>query len=340
MPGVSDRTDDDILGDPNWFPENLDAQSGEIGFVATDRATLTAQDALDHRWDRTGLAHRRVRIDAILERLDLSAPPPRVNFIWHTGFCGSTLVARTLDREGINASLLEPEILETLASAERSDLPAGERIAAETPRVVFRLLGRPFTPDKSVTLGPAPAANGLIGDAAALTDATMLWLYSDCRSFVRAVAKSGVEGRRAVRRLYMQIAGGDANPGPFADPVALTDLQIAALLWHRHIAEFRHNWPATKDRAASLDCDALLADPPGTLEKLDAFFGLGLGRDHLRTVANGLPFAQRARDLEIAAQPDKDIDEVVAWSYHVCPTTTRGVPLPNPLTPIDKAYHP
>jgi hypothetical protein len=34
----------------------------------------------------------------------------------------------------------------------------------------------------------------------------------------------------------------------------------------------------------------------------------------------------------------KVLDDIVAWSYDVCPATPRDVPLPNALRPVDKTY--
>jgi hypothetical protein len=35
-----------------------------------------------------------------------------------------------------------------------------------------------------------------------------------------------------------------------------------------------------------------------------------------------------------------DLKRIVAESYDICSATPRGIPLPNPLMPIDKNYYP
>jgi hypothetical protein len=132
----------------------------------------------------------------------------------------------------------------------------------------------------------------------------------------------------------------------------LSDLKVAALLWHMQIAEFARNWPLVESRARSLDCDALLMKPLETLNRLDEFFSLGFGREKLAEIASGPVFQKNAKDPgmpldlrlrreqndAIARQLGPSLDDIVAWSYEACPATSRAAPLPKPLIAIEKRY--
>ena len=117
----------------------------------------------------------------------------------------------------------------------------------------------------------------------------------------------------------------------------LSDMQVAALVWHMQIAEFRRSRDAS--RSAALNCDDFLAHPRETLEKLNAFFALGLSPTQLDAA---LPLlARNAKDTSESFSAERraieandaarmfggELDTVVEWSYRACPETPRGSPL-------------
>ncbi len=346
-PGPGQGSRPNPFADAGWFPESFDPRNGEFGFVATDRDTLAQQNFLDRRWDRAGARRMRTGVAAAADALPRQKPP--LNFIWHTGFCCSTLLAKAIDQKGRNLSLCEPWILIEITDAKRAGA-LGRPSLASVPQLAFGLLGRSFAPGERITLKPAPAASHLLRDAAAHTEGAMLFLYSDCKSFVASIAKLGEGGRKYVRTLLLAILGDGhlQSQWPGARLLALSDLELAAIVWHMQIAEFTRHWPAA--RAASLDCDAFLAAPAETLAKLDAHFSLGLGADHLRQVAEGPLFRRNAKTAaegfdantrreehaRVASELGDDLSRVVEQSYALCPATPRGAPLPNPLLSTDK----
>jgi hypothetical protein len=345
----------DAMDDARWFPVGFDARSGEISFVATDRRSVAEQAFLDGRWNRDGLARRRESVKALLGKA--SQLRPRMNFIWHTGFCCSTLLAKALDHPARNLSLCEPQILVEIADAKRAGAFAHNPSAARIPQVVFQFLGRSFSPGAGVTVKPAPAANHLLPEAALHTAGKMLFLYSDCRSFLISIAKMSEDGRKYARRMFLAILA-DGNPQaqwPAGQLLKFSDLEIAALVWHMQIAQFRRDWPdVAASRAMSLDCDALLVSPLDTVSKVGAFFELELDGEHLADVVGGPLFRRNAKnpaepydadrrrkDHEaVGRQIGPEIDGIVAWSYQLCSTTPRAMPLSHPLVTVDKAYAP
>jgi hypothetical protein len=88
------------------------------------------------------------------------------------------------------------------------------------------------------------------------------------------------------------------------------------------------------------------------LSRVDEFLGLDLGPDrirqnlegpllrrHAKQPENEYNAAQRLRDLQdIGPATRRDIEAIVEWSYEVCRTSPRGVPLPNALIELDKNY--
>jgi hypothetical protein len=343
-----DRDADTCVDDFRWFAENFDLARKSLSFVFTDQQTLAAQPFLDYRWKTDRLAHREVSLDAAVARFAPGEPPPHLNFIWHTSFCCSTLIAKALDLPGHNLSLCEPQILVPIADLKRAGMFAGNRLSPRLPEIVFRLLARMPDRDTRVTVKPSNFTNILIADAARATRGKALFLYSDLESFLISVAKSGIPLLKYARRLFSCIVGDSGRPLPWKphEIFQMSDLEIAALVWHMQIGEFRRDWPLLEaGRSASLDCEAFLADPAAALAKLDSFFGLGLGADHIKRVlsgpllrshakAPGHPYDARQRAEEKAAARQRlgaDLERVIAWSYKACSGTPQGVPLSNPI---------
>ena len=331
------------------------ATEDSICFYPTDYDVLSSQVFLDGRWEKTFISYRKASTK-IIQNL-ISPKPCRLNFIWHTGFCCSTLVAKALDHRQKNLSLCEPQIMVEIANAIRAVTSANDAMLRHVPNLIFHLFGRAFAPNALVTLKPAPAANRLLRQAARSTTGPMLFLYSDCRSFVTSIAKLGEEGRKYVRSLFLVISedGYIQNKLPVDRLISLSDLELAALVWHMQIGECLRNWPLlAQGRAYSLDCDAFLASPYEVLKKIDNIFSLNLGADHLKQVVEGPLFknnvkigrssfsaaSRREQHAEVRRQLGSDLDRIVEQSYAVCFNTPRGAPLPNPLSVIDKVYFP
>jgi hypothetical protein len=347
----------EILAKAEWFPAEYDIPTRKLRFVQSSRGTIANETFLgEGKWDYSELPQVEYSERALLQYLPETRPKPQINFIWHTGFCCSTLIARLLDVPGRNLSVKEPGVLLLLADVKRQNAMApGRTFSPRFADLLFYLLGRPFGAGERITIKPTNSCNYVLRDAASLTEGKHLFLYSDCRSFLISIAKKSEYGRQYARKLYAGIVG-DGNVQarwPVADVFEMTDLQIASIVWHMQIAEFQRSWPMFESgRAKSLDCDAFLADPLETLVKIDEFLGLGLGRDRLAARIASSVFLQHSKDsmtaynsedrhadhARVAGEMKSALDEIVPRSYELCKATPRGAPLSNPLVPLEKVY--
>ncbi len=339
----------DVVGDVCWFPEDYVPSGNSISFVRTDVATLERQTFLDQRWNRDGRGRVSLKLDAIAAEMPESPPPPRLNFIWHTSFCCSTLIANALNVTGKNLSLKEPQMLVTVADARRVGVLADGKISPRLPEIALRLLARPPEQGVSVTIKPSNFANVLIGPAAHYSPGKSLFLYSKLPDFLISVAKSGLQLSKYARRLFFGIVSDDGKPlrWPAAELFQMSDLEVAAIAWHMQMAEFQRSWKEWgPDRAAALDCDAFLADPCAALEKLDAFFGYGFGPATIDAIVNGPVFSRHAKlpQAPFSAEQRRmetertrkflgaDLQRIVDWSYKAYPEAQQGIALPGALT--------
>lgn len=329
--------------DPAWFPDAHDANAHTLRLTRVSRKALADQAFLDERWDRSGAQQLS---QPVSDFAMLALPKRAPNFIWHTAFCCSTLLSRCLDKPGANLSLREPAALMSLANMKR--MQGADALQRELGPVLS-LLSRPFVRREHVTIKPTNTVNNLIGDVAGLLpEARHLLLYSDIRAFLLSIAKKGEQGRAFARQLFVIFAM-DGHPiarTPPRDLFKLSDLQIAALVWHMQIAAFLGAARAGgAARFASLDGDRFLLSPEAGLVAVDSFLGLGLGAEHARSTVAGPLLGQdskepaqahsasrRAAEARQAAEMiGPSLEAIIDWSYGLFPSSPRAGAMPHPL---------
>ena len=325
-----------MISDPRWFPDAFDANAGSVLLTKTARAGLAGASFLDERWDRSGLEQKAIPLSELAGLPATKSPPA---FIWHTAFCCSTLLARCLDRPGRNLSLREPTTLMAIANQKRMQ---GVAASNASLGLLLAALGRPFVGKERVTIKPTNTVNNLILDVMDIAPASKhILLTSDLPSFLVSIAKKGEAGRGFARKLFTIFAM-DGHPVSQMDPrqlMQMSDLQIAALVWHMQIASFMA--AAQKggaSRVAWLDGDSFVTEPQAVLDRVDGFLELGLGTDHTSKTANGPLFKRDAKDASKAYTPEDrarekqqtldglgpELGAIMDWSYSLFPASPRN----------------
>lgn len=338
----------EIVRDPSWFVTDYDAAREALSFVRADRATFAAQPFLDRRWKRDALASRIVPLEAVAEALPQDACPPALNFIWHTSFCCSTLLADLLDLPGRNLSYREPMALVSVADAKRASGFGGPPVPPRLLEAVLFFLARTPTGEQCL-VKPSNFANTLIEDVARKTPGRMLFLFADLESFLISVEKGGDGLGKYVRRLFGNLArdgGGAPLPWPVHEILHMSDLEIAAVCWHLQMAQFERSAKALgQGRTATLDCADLLANPSSALAHVASFFRLGFSeqdianvvagpalRRHAKQPAHAFDAAQRQRQAEdVRRRLGRDLPRIVEWSFRACRDTRASAGWPGPL---------
>lgn len=323
-----------------WLAHRFDEATGTIRFVDYDRQTRAAVPFLtdDHLPRRDFRSMTRDEARAIGQ----TAP---VHFIFHSGFCCSTLLAACLDRPGLASGLSEPVILNDIV---------GWRMRGAPPEAIgplladaLRLLGRPFPGDQAVVVKPSNVVNGLAAAMLAIQlQARAIVMHAPLEDFLTSIAKKGLDGRRWVRELFVKLrAEGRVQPLGFTDLDFLgqTDLQIAAMAWLAQQSLFGSLIAGAPDRVRVLDSAAFLAQPDAALARAAAHFGLTLDPAGLAQILVGplqrnskdggrYTAADRAADYDTgrAAHGD-EIAKVVLWAQEVARTVGIDTALGSPL---------
>jgi hypothetical protein len=332
-----------IVGDYRWFPFRLDTGSNRVTFVRAERDAHRAVTFLDDQLLGHATETKELPLQAIAPAV-AELPSNDCHFIFHSAFCCSTLLARALDVPGKAMALKEPLVLNDLA---RAALAAGPSASVRDQlELVLPLLGRPFGPGEKVIVKPSNVANPLIDQIMELRPATKaLLMSSELPEFLRSVAMKGLWGRIWARKTMAAMHLLPQLPPRFSDAERWehSDLQVAALVWLDHRAQFvklLSRLPA--DRVTSLDSATLLDAPTRAIGAVGEFFGLGLSPDEVDAIAGGPVFTQdskrhdeafdagRRRDEHAAIEGvlAEEIEMVAKWAQSVA--DHAGVPMQLP----------
>lgn len=335
----------EIVSRPEMLVHRFDADRAVFEFLELSRKKVSETPFLREDVLGDDLKRSQAALKDISSILLPQSPPP--NYIFHSAFCCSTLLARALDFEGKNLSLREPEIFMELSNLKRTGNPI-HRDQAQWKNLFgtcLRLLSRPFKDGERILIKPTNAANNLLEDVLARDDGSkVVLLHAGLRSFLISILKKGEEGRGFARKLFFifQMDSRFAKGWPLETVSRMTDLQLAAVVWRMQMNGFLNALERfASNRIRSLDSEDLLAGPEAVLGRLDDYFGLGLGPDTVSRIAGSdlfqqhSKFADRTYDTSVRAEENERIeaehgpalDQIIEWEGNLIP----GQPVPQPL---------
>ena len=316
-------------GESIAFLHRLDGVEGEAEIATTDRGRLRASSFLDGR--------ERFWSDKRVVPLHLGGvtTPPATRFVFHTGFCGSTLLARLLDRPGKVLSLKEPQCLADIAG-QRAALAAGRGVAPIGALIDHALhaLGAAGERELPIVVKPTNWANVLLPELCAPgRTAAAVFVSMDRRAYVGAVFRGGRDRIAFCSRLAAALApvlpAGEsllgeavAGAGDPLDRAARLTVLLHAMqeaLFDRAIAA--NGWSS----AARIDFAHLAQHPAAVLRRARQVLGLDIGGEddthafdlmdrHTKDPASPFDPGQRLRhDQEIERHHAQRFDAALDW---------------------------
>jgi hypothetical protein len=332
-----------VARDPVWLPHRYEPSMDTVHFAHVPReAHRRATFLIDEQLPLAGEP-------IVLRRQEVLAARPTqapINYIFHSAFCCSTLLARAFDVDGAAMGLKEPMILNDVV---------GWRLRGGDPKKVAAaldcalvLLARPFAPGETVVVKPSNIVNGLANAMLALRpNARALLLFAPLETYLGSIARKGMWGRLWVRDLLMKLLRQGLIDLGFTpeDHLQQTDLQVAAVGWLAQHALFA-KLVATfgPERVRTIDSEALVAHPLEAMNALDALYATGLGSERVGAIVEGPVFrrhsklgssfgsVERAVDLHDAvAVHGEEIEKVAAWAKIVAANAGLSLTLGAPL---------
>lgn len=327
------------LTDPEWYAHRFVEGDDAFRFVRLERARhADAPFLTDAYLGELGPVH-----DVPTAQCLAAAGKGPLHFLFHSAFCGSTMLTRALDRPGMAMGLSEPVTLNDAMGfrwrgAERRDV-------ARTADAALQLLARSYGPGEAVVIKPSNIVNPLAELLLTLQpEARAVFLHAPLETFLISVVRKGLHCRLWVRELleaYLRegyVALGFAHEDYFR----MSDLQVAAVGWLAQHARFQQL--AVKlggGRIAGLDADRMLADPQGAIAAVTGHFGLDCDAAAVAEIAaspafaqhskSGAAFTPESRQVEYAearAAHGEEIGMVMTWAEKVA--EAAGVPMQFP----------
>lgn len=197
------------------------------------------------------------------------------SFIFHTAFCGSTLMAQALDAMYKSLPLREPEVLGNVLFYLRSSKKNGNNKTAWLEWVV-RLLSRSYHPRQHVVVKTNDNANSLMLDLLNWRkDIPVLFMYTPLSEFLAGCLKA--ENRLVwIRQRYNAVK--PLVPGllNINGELSVDDNafgEMAAVYWSYNM-ELYHKARQRSQQTRSLDFNQMLAQPRESVESCAQLFGL------------------------------------------------------------------
>ena len=301
---------------PDVFPVSIDAVRQTMNFVVMSRESFRASSFLDHRAVRADQDVISLRIAPLLARFCSTPSPERplpLHFILHSGYSGSTFLARSLEALPHGFILKEPSVLNQLSDLNFADaeLPVPWDNLSE---LVMRLLAREYPGTDEIIIKPTDK-NNWMGDFLLDRDerTKIVFQFSTLKMYLLQVLKSE-QRRRWVRGAMGEITGALARV-PFLAKLTqggLTDGQCAGIRWILNAylcAGLLRRTDA--HRILLLNGEHLIHGPKQILPEVAEFLGL-LREDEDRLALNGSsPIAVHAKDSRRPFNP-----EILAAELH------------------------
>jgi hypothetical protein len=344
---MSARIDPGSVRDPDWLLAGFDVAADRFQLAHVSRQTYRDSAFLDHRikpLPSETMSLNGTQVDALLKHSRLAQSA----WIFHTGFCCSTLLASCLDHPGSTLVLREPLVLSRLAHAKRTASgkhAVGQQTASFeilTERVIG-LCERNYA-GESLLIKPSNFANNLIGDCLPSKppqpQRKAILMSSSLDALLVSILKKSTEAEASLSGFLQALlqdsdyleAAGLLSMGLTDGPSAmdkLTLLQQSVVFWHcqRHLLQQRLA-AAGNDWFMPLSMERFLAEPEAALADVSRFLGLGLSVENIQQTVESGAFRRHSKQAVTDYGPDfyrreqqqirehfaQEISEVLSWA--------------------------
>lgn len=315
LPGVPITPPD--LADPAWFPMDYDPQGDCLSMVHAGVDAITAASFVDGRTPLSDQPAQRIAV------ADCTPSPHAAALLFHTAFCGSTLLARALQAPPAVMSLREPSALLALALASLKPEVFPSVQIERAARVTLGLLGRPWAEQGRVLIKPTNQVNRILPLLLRLSPhSRVLLLHSSLHQFLLSCLKKLPAAEERIRWMAQALLPGTQLAQQLGIPLThrFNLVESAVLTWFAQMEIYAWALRADHaDRVRSIDIDTLLAAPlhcvaaaaahlrlPAACEGLEARVSATFSRD-AKAPDRAFDTAQRTHENKLIEQRYRDV---------------------------------
>ncbi len=286
----------DLFASPDHY---LHAFEGDQAvFLEMDRPAYERSIFVDGRIQPASKRMLRVPVAPLIAFNDQRQPGsrPAPGWIFHVAHCGSTLLARALDRPGRSLSIREPLPLRQLGvEAACGRPPAGDW--AGRLRLARNLLGRRYAEEEGVVVKANVPVNAILPAlTAGQAEGRAIALYFPLEPYLAAILRSP-NHRLWVDRVTVEMVGVIGPEMIGCDQP--TTAQRAAALWLFQMRAFERLL-ADCPGAFSLNADTLFDAPRDSVSAAADLFGAPLDAKALDAVVEGPLFTRYSKNPNLA----------------------------------------
>lgn len=279
----------DLFASPDLYLFAFDG--GNAQFRRMDRAAYARSIFLDARIAPADPQVLQVPIAPLLQHLP-RVRAARTGWIFHVAQCGSTLLARALDREA-NLVLREPLALRQLGAMGQGGAGARQALLPLTAT----MLARRYRRDLPTIVKANVPVNFILPEIAARDpQAPAIFLYFAFEPYLLAVLRTPGH-RQWVQRVTGEL--GAALHGVAGDLSGLGDAERAAALWLAQLRAFDAAM-ALLPNSHALDAAMLLDHPRPVIAAASTLFGAPIDAAALDALLAGPLFATYSKNPSIA----------------------------------------
>jgi hypothetical protein len=321
-----------VIENPEMLLDRIDFAERQILFRQASVAALRSATFLDGRSEFWDGPSELVGLDAALAAAPGEPSPSR--FIFHVGFCGSTLLARILDDAGGALVLKEPHCLVDIADHKAAAAAHGRdpELAPLLDLALANLMRSRLTGQPTL-VKPTNWVNNLLPElAGGRAGNRAVFVTMAPAAFVRAVVRGGRDRLTFVARLAVHLAAGfpegtrllgeatRAGRDPLSQAVHLAALAFHMQVWLFDQAVASGDWPG----ALRLNFESIVSAPGEAALKASQALELELPEGGLRRSV-ALHGARNAKQPDAAFSTAARVDEDAAVDLHHGPTIAAAL---------------
>ena len=334
----------EALEDPGWLLGDLLVLRRELVFVRVTRADYRRIDFLYP--DRIARHEAcSVPAEAAASWLRARSPSAASGWIFHHGYCCSTLLTRILDALGGALVLREPWVLLKLSALRRDFVVVEEGGGPSLLHLALALLRRTYSPAEVPLIKASSSCTDLLPEVLRMDGARAIFLYAPLRDHLCQVLKDP-DRRRLLRQRAAALRGAPEELGGPGDIDCRDDAECAAYVWLVHMQRYAYTARlAGGEHLRALPADRLLESTEAAVWATAEHLGVSplrrpwleeacratLARDAKRP---DVPFAAAARRQQLAKVAGDHAAELAlagAWIDRVLERWPLPLMLPNPL---------